>query len=270
MDSDFIEKKRRGLQFSLDHMPQVIEKIRYRVKPISLENCYSSLANDHLVIGLFEYFINQNSERLKQNLHTACQLKLADIAIDSYQKFEVGSEILYALLSDSPGMVEEMANLKPSHFLSARDNPLHSQFQVHMWQLAIQGDYTALEAKAGHLAKNGRKADHMLAAQGKDFFSLLMRADKSGLESLIRQHADVCSRDALTEDYLSYLATIEAKLCWYRGIPAEIDHPLVPMDLMPIRPLAHYDDVYDFLYPDWVPPTQGLMWKLSRLLGKRT
>ncbi|QVX42050.1 hypothetical protein J4H89_24925 (plasmid) [Ralstonia solanacearum] len=53
---------------------------------------------------------------------------MGDIAIDSYQKFEVGSEILYAIISDSTEMVGEMASLKPSHFLSARGNPAHSQY----------------------------------------------------------------------------------------------------------------------------------------------
>lgn len=37
MDADLIEKNRRGLQFCMGHMQQVIEKIRYRIKPISLE-----------------------------------------------------------------------------------------------------------------------------------------------------------------------------------------------------------------------------------------
>lgn len=50
MDADLIEKNRRGLQFYLGHMRQVIERIRYRIKPISLEGCYSSLENGRLVI----------------------------------------------------------------------------------------------------------------------------------------------------------------------------------------------------------------------------
>ncbi|TXD55251.1 hypothetical protein FUT88_23130 [Ralstonia sp. TCR112] len=229
-----------------------------------MSGCYNSLSNDHLTVAFFEYFANNSQTHLKQNLYTGCQLTLADIAIDSHQKFEVGAELLYALLSDSREMVMEMAKLEPDHFVSARDNPLNPQFQVHMWQLAIQGDYSSLETKVDRLEKNGRKSERVTAAQRRDFFSLLMGADNPGLENLILKHADVPSQNALAEDYFSYVATLETKLCWYRGLPVEINHLMVPMDLMPIRPLDHYDDVYEFLKPGWVPPPQGLVGKLSR------
>ncbi|MEF9387652.1 Imm49 family immunity protein [Ralstonia solanacearum species complex bacterium KE056] len=270
MNSDIIERKRRGVQSYMDGMPATIEKIRYRIKPISLKGCYSNLASAHISIGFFQCFANGDVVALKQNLYTACQLLRAAIAQDAHHEFGVGSEIFYALLSDSKEEIDVMGNLNPGYYVSARDNPLYHYFKVHMWQLAIQGDYAALEQKIYRLGKNGRKDDRALASKGRDFFSLLIKEDRQGLEDLIKKDADVKSEHAFTEDYLSFYAAFEAKLCWYRGIPVEIDHPLVPMDLMPIRPLADYDDVYDFLKPGWVPPQQGLMGKLSRWIGKRT
>lgn len=250
-------------------MPSVIERIRYRTKPINLPNSYSSLARDHLDIGFYDYFIEGKLQSFKQHLHVASKLNLAAIALDSYQRFEVGAEIFYALLSDNQDMVKTMARLEPSHFVSARDNPLHSQFRVHMWQLVIQGDYEALEAKVERLAKNGRKADRALSSQRRDFFSLLMRGDRQGLEDLIHQHAQVKSADALTEDFICYEGTMEAKLCWLKGIPVQIDSPLLPMELMPVRPLEHYDDIYDFLQPGWAPPCQSVVEKAVRWYKER-
>jgi hypothetical protein len=40
------------------------------------------------------------------------------------------------------------------------------------------------------------------------------------------------------------------------------------MDLMPVKPLAHYDDVYDFVKPGWVPPSAGLLARVSRWLKR--
>lgn len=270
MKSELLESKRRRLQSAMEHMRDVIDKIRNRRRPISLKGCYSTLAGDHLVIGLFKYFVDADENNFKQHLYTACQLRLAEIEIDSYQRFDIGYELLFALLSDSSEMVKIMSSLAPDDFCSARENPLNPQFRVHMWQLALQGDYAALEGKINRLAKNGRKADRVLASEGRDFFSLLIKESKGELRDLICRDANLQSQDAITEDYLSFLATLEAKICWYRGVPVEIDHPLVPMKLMPIRPLEHYDDVYDFLKPGWQPPPQGFFGKLSRFFGRKS
>lgn len=269
MNKNSIDHAQNLANKATSDMPALIEKIRYRTKPLNLQACYDLLSGDHLAVALRDYFVHGDVLSLKQHLHVACKLNLAAIALDSYQRLETGTEIFYALLSDNPDMVNAMAQLEPPHFVSARANPLHLQFRVHMWQLVIQGDYEALEAKVERLAKNGRKADRALASENKDFFSLLMRGDRQGLEDLIRQHARIKSDDPLIEDFMCYQGTLEAKLCWLRGIPVQVDSPLLPMELMPIRPLVHYDDVYDFLQPGWQPPHQSIFGKVRRWYGER-
>jgi hypothetical protein len=266
MNLDAREKARKLAEFSKERMPALVDKIRFRIEPIKLSACYSSLSHDHLRISIFDYLVVGDPQ---SNLHVACQLELAAIAEDSHQRFSVGNELLSAMLSDNPDLIEAMAQLEPAHFTSARDDPLNSQYRVHMWQLVIQGEYEALQAKVERLAKNGRKAERMLPAQGKDFFTLFMRGDKQGLEDLISQHGRIKSADPLTEDFMSFLGCLEAKLCWLKGISVQIDSPLVPMGLMPIQPLEHYDDVYDFLEPGWAPPPQSILDKASRWLRMR-
>ena len=122
-----------------------------------------------------------------------------------------------------------------------------------MWQLAILGDYETLQTKISKLATNGRKEDREPAITGQNFFSLLIRGDKLGLENLIQQHALIKKEGYVIDDCMSYFGFLETKLCWFKGIPIEIASPLVPMGLMPVKPLDHYDDIYDFLQPDWVP-----------------
>jgi hypothetical protein len=270
MNHEILERKRRGLQFTLEYMPMHIGKIRGRSKGVNLAGCYGTLAYDHLTLGIYDYFIEGNLQGFKQHLYVACKLDLAAIALDSYQRFSVGSEVFNALFTDNAALIDTMARLEPKYFMSARDNPLYPQFTVHMWQLVILGDYETLQAKVAKLAKNGRKADRKLTAEGQDFFSLLMRGDKPGLEDLIHQHALIKSADPLTEDFMSFLGCLETKLCWLKGIPVQIDSPLVPMALMPIEPLEHYDDVYDFLQPGYEPPPQGILDKVSRWLKKGT
>lgn len=257
------EKARNLAEIAKERMSNLIEKIRFRRKPIDLRRCYEILAGDHLGIGVCDYFVDDNIRSFKQHLHVASKLELVAIQLDSYQRFTMGQEIFYALLSDNPTLIDTIAKLEPPYFMEGRSNPLHSEFRVHMYQLAIQGDFEALQAKVERLAKNGRKKERELPAQGKDFFSLLMRDDKQGLEDLIGQHARVKAQNPLFEDFMCFQGTLEAKLCWFKGIPVQIDSPLLPMGLMPVQPLVHYDDVYDFLQPGWEPPAQGLIAKVS-------
>jgi hypothetical protein len=83
------------------------------------------------------------------------------------------------------------------------------------------------------------------------------------------QEASIKGSEDVAEEFMAYRATLEAKLCWYRGIPVEIDHPLVPMELVPVRQLSQDDNVYEFLGSGWVPPPQGFLGTLSRLFSKR-
>lgn len=269
MDPEIVERTRRSFQAATEHMPTVIDKIRYRRKPIDLRGCYRTLAGDHRAVGIYDYFIDRNLRSFKQNLYVASQLELAAIALDAYQTFEVGREIFYALFSDNTEIISVMAHMETPELLKDRDNPLRLRFHVHMWQLSILGDYEALQTKVDKLARNGRKGERELAAVGKDFFSLLMRGDKQGLEDLINQHASLKSADPLIENFMSFQGCLEAKVSWLRGIPVQIDSPLVPMELMPVGPLDHYDDVYDFLNPGWEPLQEGLLTRVSMWMRNR-
>ena len=59
------------------------------------------------------------------------------------------------------------------------------------------------------------------------------------------------------QPYMSVPAILYAKLAWLKGFEVVIDSPLVPKELLPHRPNAHYDDTYEFLKEldeDFVPP----------------
>jgi hypothetical protein len=80
---------------------------------------------------------------------------------------------------------------------------------------------------------------------------------------IIDKSVGIKSPDFLFEDAMSYLGTLQAKLCWYRGVDVQIESPLVPMKLTPLAPLLRYHNHY-FLEPDWQPPAQGRLAKLLK------
>lgn len=269
IDKEVIARKQKGLEGQNERVLDLVQSIRYQKTARGLNYCYESLADCHRKQAMFDYFIAGDMRSLKQNLYVASQLEFAALALYDYQRFSTGSEILYALLSDSLAVASQMAQLQPTDYLDARSNPQNHQFVVHMYQLALRGDYEFLRVKVQTLENMRSKKERELPAQGDDFFSLLMRGEKTALENLISQHARVTSKDVLIEDFMCFQGTLEAKICWSRGVEVQVDSSLLPMDLMPIVPLAHYDDVYDFLEPGYVPAKVSWLERVRYRLRER-
>lgn len=248
-----------------------IEWFLHRRKTARLGSILCDLAGYARNSAIYAYFVECNVEKCKQNFYLASKLTLASVGLDGGASFEVGRDIQIALLSDCEELIKAAAGVETPDLVNARNDPLKNRFHVYMFQMAIRGEDQAVNVMIDKIAKHGRNPLRAECAEGRDFFSLLLKRDKAELETLIqRKHASTKGSGVIAEDFMSYLGTLETKLCWYRGIPVEIDHPLVPMELMPIRPLDHYDNVYDFLEPGWMPPPKGALGKLSQLFRKRS
>ena len=179
------------------------------------------------------------------------------------------TDLLYTLVSNSQGAINEAANLETYRQLKYRENPKALEFEFHLAQLVIRGNYEAAQAKIEYGVKKAGGKIKQAYANGADFYSLLMKGDKAALEASIMDSTKFKkSGMPYICDFLYPGATFRTKLCWYKGIPVEIEHPMVPMAWMPIEPLPHYDDIYEFLSPDWTPPDQSFFARLSRKFQK--
>jgi hypothetical protein len=256
-------------EYASQHMPYSVDLIRFRRKPGYVGANLSALSDCHIKLGIRDYILEKNISSFKQNLHVATKLQLESIRLHTDGQFQIGSEILWALLTDNSSLIDEVAHFETEEFAAERRKPSRPQYWVHMIQLAILGDYEQLEAKISDLGKRGQKNERALYAERRDFFSLLLREDKAGLEDLILKESRSTEDGAVLSKFLSFIAAMEAKICWRKGINVEIDSPYLPMDLMPARALAYYDDLYDFLVPGYIPPKIGLWERFSHSLRKQ-
>ncbi|URI07453.1 immunity 49 family protein [Aquincola tertiaricarbonis] len=214
--------------------------------------------------GLKAHFIDKDPKSLKQNFYVACKLHMASLreAEPVYDPFSTYTPFLYGLLSDSPEIHDWLTHAA----LKDREYVKGPHFRWHQFQLVLRRDDEALRETIVQVAKKGGKHDKALSRAGQDFFSLLLKQDKDGLEALIEDQAKIKSVNELEGQFLAGFAVIHAKLCWIRGIEVQIQNPLVPMALMPIEPLETYDVEYEFLRPGWEPPPPpGLLNKIRRL-----
>jgi hypothetical protein len=216
--------------------------------------------------GLKCFFIDDDLGGLKQDFYVVCKLYMA-----SQKEGEPGGDVfvtyepfLFGLLSDSPEIYDWLTHAE----LKNKGEVKTPHFLFHQFQLVLRRDDDALRETIAVVAKKGGNQNKALSQAGQDFFSLLLKQDKEGLQALIEDQAKIKSVNELEGQFLAGFAVVHAKLCWYRGIEVHIQNPLVPMQLMPIEPLDSYDVEYDFLRPGWTPPPPpGLFAKVKRLFS---
>jgi hypothetical protein len=82
------------------------------------------------------------------------------------------------------------------------------------------------------------------------FFKGFLKNDQlmmvEGIKELVKPRLHKKHNDffIVQKKYLSFPAILYAKLAWLKGFEVEIESPLVPRELLPHRPNAHYDDSY--------------------------
>lgn len=243
-----------------------IDRFLYLRNKVVLGAVLSQLTGLSQIRGAYAYFVERDAEKMKQHFYVASKLALASLAEEGGRSLNTTHDFFYALLSDNVEIIDAFASVETPQLIRERNNPLWPMFHVHMLQLAIRDEHEVLQEKIKKMAEHGKNPWRDWCATGNDFYSLLLRRDKDGLERLIKREAVQQEGWPHLEDFLSEGSTLRAKLCWLKGIPVQIESPLVPMELMPIEPLMHYDDEYEFLKPGWVPPAQGIVGKLSRWL----
>lgn len=265
------EGLRNILEAEQVNLPRQLEWFLYRRNSVSLGSILCGISALARTEAIYAYFVKRDVATFKQNCYLATKLTLASVGQHGGASFSVAGDFLYALLSDNLDVMNALAYVETPELIRERANPLSARSHVYMLQLAIRDETETLLQMIEKVARNGRKRERAEAAAGSDFFSLLLKRDQAGLEELIQnRHALIKSADPRTENFMSFLGALETKLCWLKGIPVLIESPLVPMELMPVSPLKQYDDVYDFLKSDWVPPQQGLLGKVSRFFSSKS
>ncbi|HNV52503.1 MAG TPA: immunity 49 family protein [Tenuifilaceae bacterium] len=85
-----------------------------------------------------------------------------------------------------------------------------------------------------------------------EFYKALLARDKAKMEEVLEKlvsHKTHKKRNdnPILNQYISLPALGYAKLAWRKGIEVEVNSPLVPKELLPIKPNESYEIPYDFL-----------------------
>lgn len=251
------------LNFKEEDLPRQLDWYINRYHKVNRGSILSGISTLHECRALKAYFINDNPNVFRQQSYMSSILQVAAYAAGFNEGvYRGGSTFLYALLSDSPECISQIACAE----LTYKNDPKDGHFYLHMQQLLLLDDHAAITDMIALGAKKCGKPLRDEFADERDFFSLFLLRDKTALEAHIYNLTKVKDENVVGRDFFSHWAVICSKLCWIKGIEVEINHPLIPMGLMPVRPLPHYEIEYDFLRPGWEPPKDDLLSKIKSWL----
>lgn len=243
---------------------------RFKTSPKVTSMWMDRLKYDNLIFAIYSLYEEQDLNKAKQYFYNYGLLDAFDIREFNSNQFTYDlHSIGYAMLSDNLSFVrEDYANLSFTDFYideNTEDTIYRTMEEhvldgddgcvfVHTMQQFLLGneDLVRRNIEIIERVRLGPKNKNNSKQYDVNFFKGLLDRDKSRCEAIlndmvspkIHQRRNI---DPLLKKYVSMPALGYAKLAWILGVEVEVKSKLIPKELLPIRPLDHYDIPYEFL-----------------------
>lgn len=236
----------------------------------NLNHLASSLQSSNLIFAIYSLFEEHSIDKAKQYFYNCGLLNAFNIrefndAQFTYDLHSIG----YAMLSDNLPFVrndyahltftdfyidenteERIDRTMEDHVLDGYDGCVF----VHTIQQFLLGNEDLVRRNIKIMEREcfGPKNQNNSIQYDVNFFKALLDRDKSRCEAILKDMVSpkIHQRrniDQLLKKYVSMPALGYAKLAWILGVEVEVKSKLIPKELLPIRPLEHYETPYDFL-----------------------
>nr|WP_321221613.1 Imm49 family immunity protein [uncultured Psychroserpens sp.] len=206
---------------------------------------------------LYQYYINNNLIGGKQELFNSGKLLEFINKHSGFKYFPTQINSFFFILSDSREVLENfkaiiLDELGSNSFRITNGHCLG--YVIH--QILSNNSQEALkyldifEKKHKNYAL---KSKHILILKA------IINSNKQEVEELLEffllpvNHNKSPDKGMISHKFISIEATVLAKLAWIKGIEVDIDHPLLPKQLLPIQPNDTYEIEYEFLKADYEP-----------------
>ena len=201
------------------------------------------------IFGLYHLFIGNNLQLAKQDFYTCGRIDEYLIKKYDSRLLDAGmANVCYALLSDDSGLIKRYTELGHSKYRWMVEHG-HSTI-VYAFQQAIKGDWEQVKWSLEIMNTKNQKLNKGLLPDRMFLEGLCAKNQKKMEEALLlllKDHKKRNKHMGIAQDYISIPTLGYAKLAWLKGIEVEVDHPLIPKESLPYRPLPKYEDKYDFL-----------------------
>ncbi|WP_299888923.1 Imm49 family immunity protein [uncultured Lacinutrix sp.] len=217
----------------------------------------STLRSDCVSKFLYYFFEENNINKAKQSIYSGQKLLEFINKWDNFKYFPTQINNFYFLFSDSNELIKNFIEIDIDRIPS-------KEFRLtngHTLGYVIQEILKDNKEKALELLDVFEKKhkNYALKEQDAAILKAIIEGDKKGVEELLeffllpKNHNKSPDKGMISHKLISYEATVYAKLAWIKSIEVDIDHPLLPKELLPIKPNKEYIIEYDFLKPDYKP-----------------
>jgi hypothetical protein len=222
------------------------------------------LWSKNMVFGVYEISKN-NIEAAKQYFYTCGRLDEVRVSKYNSRIFDYGlKNVSLMLLSDSSDLIERYSNLRYKG--DGKNYPdmdtLVAQGEISIWChsifMVVKEEWDLLKRNLD-LIENKTLRSTSSSAQlmrlDYEFLKAIYERNKEKMEIVLSEltSPDIHKRrneDPLLRKYISIPAIGYAKLAYLKGFEINVISPLVPKELLVVKPLPNYGESYDFLRKD--------------------
>jgi len=198
---------------------------------------FCSVGDHAITHALYSWYVDHDLTAAKQWFYIAAKcIAISTTKPVGFATLWTCHDFMFPLLSDSPEMVALFATLSPP---GLDDKPSFADKR-----------------------ENPREGE---------FQSYLVQTAIKGDDQKLAELIALFKAKSLKKNAKFNNAYIMCNTALIRGDEVQVDSPLVPMAFMPVAPLPHYDDVYEFLKPGWQappPPEPEKKGFFAKLFGK--
>ncbi|PFH10119.1 immunity protein 49 of polymorphic toxin system [Collimonas sp. PA-H2] len=258
----YAEKAKKRLAHVKSHVDVMSDNIQNPVQHIlqgsgNPRACAMSLSAHAQASAMFAWFQYHDLPALKQWCYVASKLdqlyyKMQESDPDWGRGFP---QLLKPLLSNNEVLINWFANYDLAYDMKRVENHKTLDFWAYQANVALRGDWQQLIARCEKVI-NDPPGSSVLQKYLIDhhFYLALGRGNIAEMEEVLAQIASpkamrgrTNDESGFTEDLISTPAVIYSKIAWLHGYQVKVDSPYVPMEWLPMEPLAQYDKHYDFL-----------------------
>ena len=252
-----------------------------------------SLADTNSYRGIAAYYIDHDPNMARQWFYLSAKLR-AEACRCSVKTGGISAlnNFIFALLSDNQEIVKIYSDLDVLDILNNDFYPSFEQmpslealyaspkekgFHVLLLQHLLKSDWATIENMWNtYQEKIKKKTTYYL--DRFSFYFALRDGDVVTMRKIIEKYLLPRAHKSLNKDLIyeyngefwSHRPTMYSKLAAMFGYELDIKSDLIPADLIPVRPLEHYDDYYEFFAPDfdWEAGLRKPRTLLDILLGR--
>lgn len=214
----------------------------------NLENTISILNIDLARTAYYHLFVKNNLKEAKQYFFLSGRALEVEVKVVNKNLTSKIEYVTTLLLSDNLKLINRFSFLK---HLTYDDDIKEWDNTVFCIQAIIRNDWEHLKKLLGYLKdkvenKRGFKSYQL----DIDFFNAIAVGNEEVMKKSIIKLATTWNKKRFDHPLYNQLFSIPAltyaKLAYIKGYQLDIDHPLIPQELLPINPNTEYWE-YDFM-----------------------